>query len=172
MRTKQSHLVLQMMPLAGKFLTLVSAVSLAAIAVLMVGDVIGRYLFNRPVPGAAEVIELLMAVSVFSAMPLTTATREHIELDYMELYLPPSKRYILRAVISLLSAAILGCLAWRVALTGITIMDYGDTTAFLKIPIAPVAFFVCAMLAASAIVLVSFAWAALTKHSEQPVEFE
>jgi TRAP-type C4-dicarboxylate transport system permease small subunit len=160
------------MPVAANALALISAASLASIAALMVADVIGRYLFNQPIPGAGEVIELLMAISVFSGLPLTTAAREHIQLDYLELALHPSKRHILRAIISLLSATILAFLAWRVALTGVTILNYGDTTAFLKIPIAPVAFFVSAMLGASAIVVVCFAWGAVRKQSGQPEDIK
>jgi len=61
-----------------------AAVALLGIMLLMLVDVAGRYLFNAPVPGAGEVIELLMGITVFAALPLVTARGEHVRLDYLE----------------------------------------------------------------------------------------
>lgn len=57
-----------------------AAIALASIMFLMLIDVTGRYLFNAPLPGAAEIIELAMGVCVFAALPLVTASNEHIRL--------------------------------------------------------------------------------------------
>lgn len=44
-------------------------------------DVIGRYFFSAPLRGAFEITELLLAALVFTALPLTTERREHIEKE-------------------------------------------------------------------------------------------
>lgn len=130
-----------------------AAVTLAGIMVLMVVDVTARYLFNHPVPGAGEIIELSMAILVFSALPMTTLRREHVTLDYFENLFPTGGRRAVQAIADLATAAIIGFLAWRLALKAATIMRYGDTTPYLQWPIAPVALFVAAMAGITALLL-------------------
>jgi len=134
-------------------LKLCAAAMLLAIMMLMVVDVTMRYVFNHPVPGAGEVIELAMGVLVFSALPLTTLRREHVTLDYFEHIFPEGGRQIVRALADLATAAIIGFLAWRLAVKSTTYLRYGDTTPYLNWPIAPVAMFVAAMAAVTAILL-------------------
>ena len=132
---------------------LCAASTLAAIMLLMVIDVTARYLFNSPVPGTGEIIELAMAVLVFSALPMTTLRREHVTLDYMENLLPTDARRVVSAFADVATAAIIGFLAWRLAEKSATIIRYGDTTPYLNWPIAPIAIFVSVMSAATAALL-------------------
>lgn len=156
--TQSPSAYLQPSRLAATVCAGLASIALCGMVVTMVADVIGRYLFNHPVPGAGEVIELLLAVTVFAAFPLATATKEHIRLDYLEMAFAPRRRHLVRVVNWLVSAVVLGFLAWRVAVTSSTIMRYGDTTAYLNIPIAPFAIFISAMIAASAAVMAYLAW--------------
>lgn len=130
-----------------------AALTLGAIVVLMVVDVTARYLFNSPVPGAGEVIELAMAVLVFSALPMTTLRREHVTLDYVETMLPAAVRRVTSKLTDIATAAIIGFLAWRLAVKSATIISYGDTTPYLQWPIAPIAIFVSVMAGATALLL-------------------
>ncbi|MGX1101153.1 TRAP-type C4-dicarboxylate transport system permease small subunit [Amorphus sp. MBR-141] len=130
-----------------------AAVTLAAIVVLMAVDVTARYLFNSPVPGAGEIIELAMAVLVFSALPMTTLRREHVTLDYLEHLLPANAQRVVGAIADIATAAILGFLAWRLMEKSATIVRYGDTTPYLSWPIAPIAIFMSAMSAVTAVLL-------------------
>ena len=134
-----------------------AAAALAGIAVLMVLDVGGRYLLNHPVPGAGEVIELAMAILVFSALPTATLRGEHVRLDYAEKLMPQAGAGLLRRGIDLFTALVLAFLAWRLAVKSLTIIRYGDTTAYLGWPIAPVAVFVAAVTAITAVLLAASA---------------
>lgn len=133
---------------------LCAAASLFGIMILMVCDVFGRYLFNRPIPGAAEMIQLAMGIVVFAALPLVTIRREHVALDYFEVLLSDRTGYIVRAVIDLVTAAILGFLAWRIAVKAATYIRYGDTTPYLNIPVAPLAVFIAVATGVSALALI------------------
>lgn len=135
-----------------------AALALASIMLLMLADVGGRYLFNAPVPGAAEVIELAMGVTVFAALPLVTARNEHIRLDYLNNMLKGRIQGLTDALVTTISAGGMGLLAWRIGEKALTIHRYGDTTPFLRIPIAPVAYFLAGCAAAAAVI---FVWQAL-----------
>lgn len=137
---------------------LCAALSLFSIMLLMLMDVAGRYLFNAPVPGAAEIIELAMGITVFSALPLVTARNEHIRLDYLGQSMRGRAQNLTHAIVASISTAGMGLLAWRIAEKALTLHRYGDTTPFLRIPIAPVAWFITACAAAATLI---FLWQGL-----------
>ncbi|MCK9513008.1 MAG: TRAP transporter small permease [Pigmentiphaga sp.] len=137
---------------AGFAAALCAAVALAGIMFLMLIDVTGRYLFNSPVPGAAEIIELAMGITVFAAMPLVTARDEHIRLDYFDHLMRGRARPMVRGVIEWISAVGMGVIAWRVAEKAVTVINYGDTTPFLRIPVGPVALFIALCAGVSALI--------------------
>jgi TRAP-type C4-dicarboxylate transport system permease small subunit len=134
-----------------------AAAALAAIMLLMLCDVTGRYVFNAPVPGAGELIELAMGVVVFGALPLVTARNKHIQLDYFSRAVRGRVQSAVNAFIALINAGIMAVLAWRILDKALTVYQYGDSTPFLRIPVAPVAFFIaaCTLLAAIAFLFLS-----------------
>lgn len=131
-----------------------AAISLASIMFLMLIDVTGRYLFNAPIPGAAEIIELAMGITVFAALPLVTARNEHIKLDYLSQAARGRVHALINALATCISVAGMGLLAWRITDKALTVARYGDTTPFLKIPIAPIALFIALCAAVSALIFV------------------
>ncbi len=137
---------------------LCAACALGGIMILMLIDVTGRYLFNSPVPGAAEIIELAMGVMVFAALPLVTARNEHVRLDYFDHALPALLRPWLAVLVELISAATLGLIGWRLFDKAATVIRYGDSTPFLKIPVAPIALFLAATTAIAAAIFVMQAY--------------
>lgn len=139
--------------LGRRFTGLCAVTALTGIMILMVIDVTGRYVFNQPVPGAAELIELAMGIMVFAALPMTTLRREHISLDYAESLFGRAIRPYLRGLVDIVTALIIGFLGWRLAMKAATILRYSDTTPYLQISIAPVAIFVSVMTLITAVVL-------------------
>ncbi len=131
-----------------------AALSLFGIMLLMLLDVAGRYLFNSPVPGAAEIIELAMGVLVFAALPLVTAANEHIRLDYLSQAVRGRAQALTNALVTSISAGGMGLLAWRIADKALTVARYGDTTPFLRLPMAPIAVFIAFCAAVSAFIFV------------------
>ena len=60
------------------------AVFLFAMMTITAVDVLGRYVFNTPVPGGFEIVQYLMAVVVFASLPLTTAAERHLTVSLLE----------------------------------------------------------------------------------------
>ncbi|MGE3246161.1 MAG: TRAP transporter small permease, partial [Beijerinckiaceae bacterium] len=70
-------------------LKLIMAIVMFAMMVVTTVDVIGRYLFNAPIPGGFEIVQYLMAFIVFAALPLTTASNSHLSVSLLSGKLGP-----------------------------------------------------------------------------------
>lgn len=84
---------------------------LSAIVALTFTDVIGRRLFNTPVFGANDITEHLMALIIFSGLPLLTAKRGHLSIDLFDHWLLQPRWRVWHKAVDLLIAATLGLIA-------------------------------------------------------------
>ncbi len=71
-------------------LGLVSAISTFIMMVLVVGNVIGRYLLNAPITGAFEFTESLLVVIVMLGLALTQYHGGHIRVTMLTRRMPPA----------------------------------------------------------------------------------
>lgn len=130
-------------------------VAAAALILGLVGvtcaDVVGRYLLGAPLPGAFELTELMVAALVFAALPLTTEAGEHVSVDLAEPLLGERARALGDLAVGLVSAGVLGLLAWRLGATASRMAAEGATTVTLLLPLAPLGWFAAAACAVSAI---------------------
>lgn len=94
-------------------LGLIACLTLFAMMALTFADVLGRYLFNRPLPGAYEMIAFMMPLMIFAALPVVCYREAHVTVDLLEGITPGSWRRSQGAAVSVLGAAVLGVLAWR-----------------------------------------------------------
>lgn len=136
----------------------VASALLMVMMALTVCDVLGRYLFNAPVRGATEVTELLLAAVIFIGLPAVTLDREHITVDLLTDKLALPVRRILQSLMALVSAGVLGLIAWRLWVVAAQIGGYNGTTPSLKIPLAPLGYFMAFMCALAALILLVQAW--------------
>ena len=63
---------------------ILSAVLLFLMMALTFVDVLGRYLFNAPIYGSAEMIQFLLALTIFSALGIVNADDSHIVVEVFE----------------------------------------------------------------------------------------
>jgi TRAP-type C4-dicarboxylate transport system permease small subunit len=135
----------------ARFFDLVAGLLLAAMVVVTCIDVVGRYLFNRPMKGAFELTEVLMAALIFAALPAITARREHIAVDLLDRYFSRRAAQVRSAVIELGSAVVVGALAYIFFEQAKQTYADGLYTQALQISLAPVVFFAMGALAVAAI---------------------
>ena len=125
-----------------QILAVIASFTLFCMLVLTVIDVVGRYFFNSPFPGGVELVEIMLAIVVFSAFSLITWSEEHICVDLLDDWFPVSLTNLRQAFINLCSAFALGLIAWKVWGLGLRSLSYGETTDVLEIPIGYVMCFV------------------------------
>jgi TRAP-type C4-dicarboxylate transport system permease small subunit len=145
-----------MRPLAGLSRLLagvlqpVVALTLFAILAVMVADVFGRYLFNRPIRGAYEITEFLMCLMVAGALPLVSLWGRHVEASLVADLAPrlaPALHW-LAGVASALLFAYLAMLLWGYA---DQLARQNAQSLFGGIPRAPFARYMAAMCALAAL---------------------
>jgi len=133
-------------------LAAVSGVAIALLGSITCFDVVGRYVFNAPLRGGLEILDMLVSLSIFPALPRLCRKREHIRVDLIDGWISRSSRRRLLRVVDLICAAALAVVAWRMFVYASKLLRYGDETLLLHIPLYPYAFMVSAMAAVSAVV--------------------
>lgn len=118
-------------------LAAVASTVLAIMMFLMAADVIGRYIFNAPIPGALELIEFAMAIIVPLAILHCAAQRSHVVVDLVVDRFPRIWRLIVDTLTSILCAVFAGIVCWRNILNVIDTYSSKMTSAVLKLPSFP-----------------------------------
>jgi TRAP-type C4-dicarboxylate transport system permease small subunit len=108
---------------------------LFALTLLTVISVVGRVAFSAPIPGDFELVELGMAVAIFSFLPYCQIVRGNVIVDLFTTRASPRTRALLDAIGNLLLTAIAALLTWRAALGGLEIRGYHETTMVLQVPV-------------------------------------
>ena len=133
-------------------LGVLAAAILFAMMMLTTVDVVGRYLLNRPVTGGFEVTEIMLAALIYCGLPLVSARREHIVIDTFDPFFPPLLRRTLDVVAEILCAAVFSGICVLIFQRAQRIASYGDTTAVLRLPLAPVAYVMAVMIGVTALI--------------------
>ena len=116
---------------------LLAAVALFAIMVLTLIDVTGRKLISTSVPGSLEMTELLMVVVIFAGLPLVSLSGEHVVFDSLDPLIPAAVKHVQQAVVELICVAALLGVGWLMWVKGNQMIEYGDISAQLKLPLGP-----------------------------------
>ena len=141
-----------------------AAAALFAIMWLTLFDVAGRKAISTSVPGSLELTEMLMVLVIFAGLPLVSLRGEHVVFDSLD---PMLERWVRRAqgfVVDLLCAAALAGIAWLMWVKAGNMMEYGDTTAQLKIPQGPFVYVMSLLCALTALVHLLLIFAPTTHH--------
>ncbi|SHO43864.1 TRAP-type C4-dicarboxylate transport system, small permease component [Desulfopila aestuarii DSM 18488] len=115
----------------------VAATALAVMMFLMAADVIFRYLFNSPIPGALELIEFLMAIIVPFSIAYCAKLKAHVTVDLVVERFPAKVRSILRFIITSISCVFVTLICWQNFAYIFETYQSNLTSAVLKIPAAP-----------------------------------
>lgn len=114
---------------------------------LTVRHTIGRYGFNSPTPGNAELTTLCMLVLVMLVIAFTQMRHGHIEIGMIVERFNPRVRLVVQAIIEVLVLLFLGWATVRTGIQAVEQITLGNVSNVLYIPNYPFLF------------LVTFGWA-------------
>ena len=97
-------------------------------------DVVLRALFNYPLRGMLELIELGLACAVFLGLPAVFLRRGHLVVDVIDQLAPPSLVRLLDLVGAVVSFGVLAVMAWQMIPVARSMYEFGDVTSDLSIP--------------------------------------
>lgn len=115
----------------------VGALMLLAMMVIGAWDVIGRYLFNRPLTGALEISSMLMGGMVFLGWAYTLAQKAHTTVDIFFLLYPPRVQAVLSFFMMFLTLVLFALIAWQSISVAMGDWSGGKLVKVILIPIAP-----------------------------------
>jgi len=105
-------------------------------------DVIMRSAFDQPIEAATELTRILMAIVVFSILPLVSVKGKHITVDLLDQFVPGVLRRCLDGILSIACGVMLLWPAQRCIVLANRARDYGDVTEYLSIPTFYLAWFI------------------------------
>ena len=121
----------------------VSAAFVLLLMILVVADITGRYVFNRPVPMAYEFGSFMLVFIVFLALASTQRAGAHIRVEFVTLRLPPRARVCLDILAYCLGILVYATILWRGFGWAWTSWQVGDYVAgLINIPRYPSQFVV------------------------------
>ena len=89
----------------SKFLMVVAAAGAFGLAFLVMANIVGRYVFDTPVEGTAEIVAASIVIIVFLQAGYAIRSRSMLKADFLVTHLPDKVQRALLAVGYLLGAA-------------------------------------------------------------------
>ena len=133
---------------------LLAVTALFAMMVMTFSDVVLRSTVNTPIEAATELTRILMAVVVFSALPVVSGRAGHISVDVLDWVFSRRAARWRDVIINLASGAILWWPAERVTVLAERARSYGDVTEYLGIPQFYIGWFIAVFTFVTALVLI------------------
>jgi TRAP-type C4-dicarboxylate transport system permease small subunit len=119
--------------LASKLCGRLASAFLAAMMLLTVADVVLRAVFNYPIRGTYELVELLLCATFFVALPAVFLRGDHVVVDSIDRYLPGAVPWLKR-VASIIAVTMLVLMTWQGGIAARDAWSFGDITADLSLP--------------------------------------
>jgi TRAP-type C4-dicarboxylate transport system permease small subunit len=121
---------------------------------LVAVDVIGRYVFNRPITAVIELGQVMQAMMFFLAWAFTTYTKGHVTVTLFASRFSPRVQTITQFVITLVVIVLLSLIAWQGVNTAIGFWEVNRVIDVLYISLAPFHLFVSIGAATVCLVLI------------------
>jgi len=139
--------------LLDKALGYACAVPLFFIVTITFVDVFARYVFSKPIQGSTEIIQFLMALTIFAGLPLVTRHRLHVSVSLVDTLLKGAARRGQKVLVDLASLGCCGVIAWELFLQAGEYAKTGNKTIVAELPMAPLAYVMCAFAAVTCIII-------------------
>jgi TRAP-type C4-dicarboxylate transport system permease small subunit len=147
-----------------RILTGIAAIFMAAIAGVTFVDVTGRYVFTAPIPGGVEIIEFLLGLLIFSALPLVVVKNAHISVELFDGFMSEGFKRIREIIVLLGNAGVLGFITSRMWATGLEMAEFDEISLHLQIETAPLLFALAGLSAMSVLTQLYMVWMLVTRR--------
>ena len=111
----------------------VSALFLTAMMMITVADVILRALFNLPITGAYDLVQLFLVGTVFLSIPDVFLRDDNIVIDFVDHVFGVTAVAVLRIAAYALALIFLGLLCWRMVPPALDALKFHEVSPDLSI---------------------------------------
>lgn len=120
--------------LASRAFAICAGVTLTLMAFMSLTSVIGRSVFDKPIVGDYELVQVMSAIAVAMSLPFCQMIRGHIIVDFFTTSLPKQFNRFLDLIANLLLAVGGFVFAWRLAVGMMDLKSNGDASMLLNLP--------------------------------------
>jgi TRAP-type transport system small permease protein len=120
--------------LIARWCSYASALFLAAMMLITVADVSARSLFNRPITGAYDLVQLFLVGTVFLNIPDVFLRGENIVIDFVDHFFSTQAVRWLKVAASLAALVFLAVLAWKMVQPALDSVRFHEVSLDLSIP--------------------------------------
>lgn len=116
-----------------RFFAVCAGITLILMALMSLTSIVGRALFDKPILGDYELVQMLSAVAVTMSLPFCQIIRGHIIVDFFTTGMPAriNKRLDILASLVMAVAAFIFC--WRITLGMMDLYGNGDASMLLNL---------------------------------------
>jgi TRAP-type C4-dicarboxylate transport system permease small subunit len=141
-----------------KAFALVSVLFLFLMMMFIAIDVVGRYVFNMPIPGSIDFVTVMMVLVVFPAFGYLTSQDGHVRTDILFDRLSRCGQGYFDIFNSLLSLSLIVCITWQLGARAWSIIKNppGISTSYFQWPHLP--FIIIATVGVGLMCLEMFIW--------------
>ena len=125
----------------------IGVMGMLVISMITFVDIILRFVFNSPIDGFNEVVEMTMAVAIAATFPAGVAQRVHINVDFMGKALSPGVRIWLKVFGNFLLLILFLLFAWRIGAHAAEVQARDQVLQILAWPVAPFFWVIAALMA-------------------------
>lgn len=114
---------------------ILGGVALSLVAILTVVSILGRAFLGSGLGGDYEIVEMGCATAVFTFLPYCQLVRGHAQVDFFSRWFGPRLSLFLDGMADFLFLAIAILLTWRLSAGALDVLQYGESTMVLRLPV-------------------------------------
>ena len=119
----------------AKWFAFAGGVIFTGLVIMSIVSIVGRKLFNAPVPGDVEVLQMLAAFASASFFAYCHLMHGDVKVDFFTANISSIRRCFLDAMGSLLVGLVGAILAWRSWVGAMSLREAGESSAILEVPV-------------------------------------
>jgi TRAP-type C4-dicarboxylate transport system permease small subunit len=112
---------------------------------IVIVSIVGRALFNQPIPGDYEFVKVGLAICIFSFLPYTQIRHEHVAVDTFTLWLPAPANKVIDGAWDIVLAGTFALFGVGLWIGMLDVRRFGETLTEYDWPIWPV-YGICSVL--------------------------
>ena len=122
---------------AGTHSAVLGLICLLSISAGILSDAFSRTIFNAPILGLNDLLEILAPVIVASCFPVTLATMQNISIRFLGRWLKPRAEQLVELFGQSVALLVMAGIVWEVGRYTGTLIEHEQTTWLLRIPVWP-----------------------------------
>lgn len=158
----------------SRMIALFGLTGIVILAVVSIVDILGRELFSIPVNGFSDILDLCVIFSAAACFPASMLARQHVSVTFVGGALPQPIGKLLDIMGHLVALGVMCLITWQITDHAISLIETGEVTWLLGLPIWPVWILVSAIfwIAAGAQLLVVLVLVSMMIGRVPPPGFE